>query len=1059
MTINYEDFITAKIWALLHDPPHKGLVLKDHERLSVEAAKMFLGQAIPGHVKELVRRADRFASTIERVISKYIKDLDGIYSDYVNVLNIFDTRYKAYDRDSIEKARQFSCRWFENFIRNLCKIGSKVISAPINIKYLVLYSILETAWARSEACWVSPADTRFPTHTVFDHVYTVATMVNWFIEGEEPSGYLVFFDVPGIQSLITASRRSLDYWASSMIISYLVIRTFEELIEKIGPDIFILPSMRNNPLFRIILLFHILKQDTVLDEAKALMLSYWASLEKIGDVSLVLQPVMPGTALCVLPNFREIRGLNMNFNLKSPNEVREYIINRFHNLWKDLVENILGSKDKDGIIDRGVLKDFDKIIEIVESSPFAIPRVLVMDIGYVYKEYRKRYDSTVRRVLERFKNDINNFEEACKEFLKKMFYHVLFNYIIREKMLKNSIKSENVLSFGKYISYIEDLYERHVKSSQEIDLRYCSICRRYFSLPLIKHDDVKSTRDIVLEEYKHHIKDNERLCHICLMKRLFHRKYVQPTYGYIRNSVKHIPSIHVIANESMFNMMRKISSEIKERFRENADRIILKACDLICDPTAHKLCISLIKGLLSDILMLKPCISEDLYRDYEDFLYSFEYYDYGDTLARARRTLSSIASAFMRALDEANGNVEEIKRGVRESIRSIFRIGSYPLGDSVCDSLLNRIVMRAKSYYAIIKGDGDSIGNIIFGRIFSRKPGKRDLITFEEYFRNIINNVCPESDSERRCREGLSKILCIIYELKNAIEDECSSSELDNIILTPTYHSVLSASLMITSLKDIKICGEYNCHVMYAGGDDIAALCPVETTLKVIYETRKNYQALDEPRPGPDICYFHRINNGASVIPTLTRFGRSYGVRFAHILDPMQLEIEKCTHVLENFAKKSTWINYDDYIECSKDTVAFSYGRSGEISAENICKIPLNPEWNVFEIISQLFTYTAARVLSRNLLYDIEKYLSALNNIDKKEYDKDVIETLVNVVKYIIERNVLVRDAAKDEHIRHILENINSLRRLCSIVEKIDDNKVRPLLMHVMRLVAMLITS
>jgi len=139
MSISYEDFITAKIWALLHDPPHKGLVLSEHEELSRRAVNTFLGQAIPEHIRELVRRADRFASTIERTISTYIKGLDDLRSEYVNVLNIFDTRYEAYDRDHIEKARQFYREWFERFLHNLDEIRKETSLAPLNVMLDISY--------------------------------------------------------------------------------------------------------------------------------------------------------------------------------------------------------------------------------------------------------------------------------------------------------------------------------------------------------------------------------------------------------------------------------------------------------------------------------------------------------------------------------------------------------------------------------------------------------------------------------------------------------------------------------------------------------------------------------------------------------------------------------------------------------------------------------------------------------------------------------------------------------------------------------------------------------
>jgi CRISPR-associated protein Cmr2 len=93
---------------------------------------------------------------------------------------------------------------------------------------------------------VSPADTRVPTHTIFDHLYAATSILNIAVE-DKPSGYLALLDIPGIQSFVGSARKAGDFWAGSWILSRVSWKTAQKLIEKYGPDVLITPSPRLNP--------------------------------------------------------------------------------------------------------------------------------------------------------------------------------------------------------------------------------------------------------------------------------------------------------------------------------------------------------------------------------------------------------------------------------------------------------------------------------------------------------------------------------------------------------------------------------------------------------------------------------------------------------------------------------------------------------------------------------------------------------------------------------------------------------------------------------------------
>ena len=150
------------------------------------------------------------------------------------------------------------------------------------------------------------------------------------------------------------------------------------------------------------------------------------------------------------------------------------------------------------------------------------------------------------------------------------------------------------------------------------------------------------------------------------------------------------------------------------------------------------------------------------------------------------------------------------------------------------------------------------------------------------------------------------------------------------IILTPVYHITLSSSLMLIAIYDVLKAKELNCYIIYAGGDDIVALAPIERVIDFILASRSNYWT--------QTTAFHGRGGIKVTVPII--HGRSYGVRFSHVMDPMQTEIDIATKLLDDYAKETTW--YICGKELRKDTLAISYGRTSLGELVNVIKLPLS---------------------------------------------------------------------------------------------------------------------
>ena len=272
------EFFDYKIAALLHDPVNKAWLLVEGENHE-EKAKMYAMKLLEGsnlsarigsilaHIsdrrsKHVVGRADALASSIDRwvisILTTY-KDqyLHGVFK--VNradiIKNVIDPRYKI-------KLRKPKSQGISEFIRELSNI-LKHFKDDKRLLYHVLYALYEVIFYNKvgeEDIFVgSAADTRCPTHTVFDHAYATTTMINiikhrnGIVEHDEPSkflnGYVVVVDLAGVQKYLMASRKLRDLWISSWFASMLAWTSIWPLILALGPDILVTPSPRNNPFY------------------------------------------------------------------------------------------------------------------------------------------------------------------------------------------------------------------------------------------------------------------------------------------------------------------------------------------------------------------------------------------------------------------------------------------------------------------------------------------------------------------------------------------------------------------------------------------------------------------------------------------------------------------------------------------------------------------------------------------------------------------------------------------------------------------------------------------
>ncbi len=93
-----------------------------------------------------------------------------------------------------------------------------------------------------------PADTRIPDHSIWQHSGLVSALASCFRLSDENKASLMVFSLSPVQDFIGRARKLRDYWAGSIILSWLVFEGIKALIYKLGPDHILYPSLHGQPL-------------------------------------------------------------------------------------------------------------------------------------------------------------------------------------------------------------------------------------------------------------------------------------------------------------------------------------------------------------------------------------------------------------------------------------------------------------------------------------------------------------------------------------------------------------------------------------------------------------------------------------------------------------------------------------------------------------------------------------------------------------------------------------------------------------------------------------------
>ena len=816
-----------------------------------------LGEDLAKLVKKLildkdsvVAEADRFAAALDRWVLTYKEEeLKNIRVDAekVRYVNPLDPRF------SYKPASPRSPEPLCGFVRDLKDLIERLKKLPLPVIYNVLLFSLEPLWYKHCKGCVPLADTRTPTHTVFDHIYATASTINW-LRNNDVSGFMVKLDVAGIQEFISAARKTRDLWAGSWLVSVLAWYTVAEVVMLLGADVVLSPYPLANHFFIATLLrelYRRLEEDESSNDAA--LLRALQDLEELARKAFLWsgvanQPIVPGTFFVALPCLDEeekeklltyARSLYtvgeesaeklLNALVVCDKEMlREYFVERFREAWRKVtqaVERAYRSPDvrdlaqlleKINAIDGWSIEDARRIIKEAMKEPPLRLRAIILDVSEEYRNLKQKVLDEIKRTIRSLQEEASDTDEPAKaaeeagvsaadteELTRKLLFHHLFSKAIRqreEEILEAKLSIEPGYSIA---SVLEDTTSKayHNPAAEAPGFHECSVCGRLPSVAYIGEETLRTLRErrSVIPIPPSMFSLGERLCPYCLIRRLLTLREALEQVMVSLNLYKN-PRAESYPRVPATSELSSLSEYMK----------LVKT--LLLNPGSLEQLYEFLETKLGNPLLeqAKKGVTATLrvYAEYEANLCKDECKDILNKLLRVLGALETYYSLSELIASGAISDEKECKR----------MLGGEENAEELCGKLVE-IARKAriigKKYYVVVKGDGDMFGSCIVGGMLEyEKP--------EDYIAKLLENGIMDKDARSTLSKYYRRFAKLLVKLISTIDE----LEEPTILVTPSYYVALSRGQMMTALYDALIVSMLAGFPVYAGGDDVAALMP-----------------------------------------------------------------------------------------------------------------------------------------------------------------------------------------------------------------------------------------
>lgn len=240
---------SKKFKAFFHDPLDKPLDIIYHEKRAGEyVSNIGVSEDL---INKEIKDADHIASASDRIIFPKDKDGNKIIINFNKDAELTHplgsgtiklSEYGYINADLKETGKVINASLSE--MKNSSTNDEKRLLLDLWRNIPEKFKDFELVNFKLGNLWnLLPADTRIPDHSIIDH--------NWLcsaIASSLPEPAFLKFSIGPIQSFISTAKRTEDHWMGSYLLSYLMSKAIEVIIDEAGPEHIIFPYIKGQPL-------------------------------------------------------------------------------------------------------------------------------------------------------------------------------------------------------------------------------------------------------------------------------------------------------------------------------------------------------------------------------------------------------------------------------------------------------------------------------------------------------------------------------------------------------------------------------------------------------------------------------------------------------------------------------------------------------------------------------------------------------------------------------------------------------------------------------------------
>ncbi|OPY80040.1 MAG: CRISPR-associated protein [Syntrophorhabdus sp. PtaU1.Bin153] len=665
-----------KLTAFLHDPPSKALNIPGHEGLSDKLREVwYIAKGDDALYDQISASADRPGVPGHK---------EGCSVDFVEIPELTHPISAGRLRLNLTVAKPDIATLEEYLVKTLK--GMALSENDTNkSKFFTLFEGLKQALSQNEHTFYSiwnkmPADTRIPDHSIWHHNSLVSAL-----SACKNAPYFFVFSLGPVQGFISEARKLRDLWVGSMILSYLAWVGIRVICDDFGPDHIVYPSLSGQPFFSEYI------QERGLSE---LVESIEPDQKKIAS--------FPNKFVAILPK---------DSVTDEGKRIEEAILSE----WKLIADSVY---QRASMRAASNLEYFKQAWERQNSR--------LWECYWLASPWFKTLDDNLAKGLP--ESDKTNINKLVKLFQEASGYPV-----------------NQGICYSPSHGIVQALHAA-LKNSRRFQEGYrepgdkCTQCGTRQQLSTSENrGDTRAFWKHMKEGIGDDIRDGERLCSVCLIKRIVGRgsQGLPPTLGNVFKNAS-FPSSTAMAFDPIVRKLKKLAkSEIWNDF-------------------------------------VSECGGDE--KPY-NILHDNDDKDHPDEKV----------SRFLRRL--------RVEAGIKPT--NIFG-----------------------KYYAVLLMDGDKMGDLV--------NGKADkLATWQDIMHSSLPEKLRESKSKERTRGWLEQ--GILQKKRH---------------LTPSVHKAISEALGDFALNTVPyVIKRHHGHLIYAGGDDVLAVMPIDTVLRAAEEIMELYRA------------------------------------------------------------------------------------------------------------------------------------------------------------------------------------------------------------------------